>query len=355
MKSHLKYLQYVLKHKWYVLLECVKLGVPLWGALVHDWQKFTPAEWGPYVKSFYGPHKYEDRPPELVKAFDRSWLHHQHKGPHHWQYWLGCSIIIGNRTHANDDEKGLCKCLNFKKKTPKPVRDADKNCLERNLDTEGKSGDSAKDAILKKQSVIVKTIGKHIKRIKPNIWQKKDIRKNNANTQMIEVEDIENKLLNVMGALHQVVLVAANRIMSFWPLTTLMGVGRNTEKNIPGDWVELEHINGQSRTNSLPSSRYYAITATHHLDTTDIVPIRKTNLLMNDDGLYKCLDCGKIASKNNIFVLEMPDRYRREMLADWNGAGLAISSKNDTKEYYKKRRDIIILHERTREWIERML
>lgn len=151
MKSHLKYLRYVLKHKWYVFFECMRLGVPLWGALIHDWQKFTPAEWGPYRRNFYGPHKREDRPTELVKAYNRAWLHHQHKGPHHWQFWI----------------------------------------------------------------------------------------------------------------------------------------------------------------------------------------------LREDDG-------------DNI-VLEMPDRYRREMLADWNGAGLAINGVNDTKEFYEKRKDRIILHKGTREWIEKMM
>lgn len=85
--KHLRYLWYVLRHKWYVFQECARLGIP-WAGIVHDWQKFTPAEWSPYVDSFYGPWPYDERPQWLAVAFDRAWLHHQHRGPHHWQYWI---------------------------------------------------------------------------------------------------------------------------------------------------------------------------------------------------------------------------------------------------------------------------
>lgn len=88
MRSHTRYFWYVVRHKWFVFIECLKIGVPLWGAIIHDWQKFTPAEWSPYVLSFYGPWKYKERPDWLIDAFDRAWLHHQHCGPHHWQHWV---------------------------------------------------------------------------------------------------------------------------------------------------------------------------------------------------------------------------------------------------------------------------
>ena len=87
MKKHINYLWYVIRHKWYVFIECWKLGIPLLG-IIHDWQKFTPAEWMPYVLSFWGPWKYNVRPKWLVDKFDYAWLHHQHFGPHHWQYWI---------------------------------------------------------------------------------------------------------------------------------------------------------------------------------------------------------------------------------------------------------------------------
>lgn len=91
IQANWKYLMYVLKHKWYVWLACLRLGDPfliLWRGIIHDWQKFTPAEWRPYVLSFYGPWGYKNRPDWLVDAFDQAWLHHQHHGPHHWQHWI---------------------------------------------------------------------------------------------------------------------------------------------------------------------------------------------------------------------------------------------------------------------------
>lgn len=78
---------YVLRHKWYVGLECWRYGL-WWQGLIHDWQKLTPTEWSPYVESFYGAVPYSERPPALVAAFNQAWLHHIHHGKHHWQYWV---------------------------------------------------------------------------------------------------------------------------------------------------------------------------------------------------------------------------------------------------------------------------
>jgi len=129
----------------------MKLGVPLWGAFIHDWQKFAPAEWGPYRRNFHVDWGNTGKSKWIKERFKSAWLHHLHHGPHHWEYWI-------------------------------------------------RQSDTGAEALV-----------------------------------------------------------------------------------------------------------------------------------------------------------EMPDRYRREMLADWNGAGLAINGVNDTKEFYEKRKDKIALHERTREWIEKML
>ena len=86
------YLKYVLRHKWYVFVAMRKWKkyrlLMLWRAIIHDWQKFTPAEWSPYANSFYGPYEYDKRPQKLVNAFNKAWLHHIHHGPHHWEYWV---------------------------------------------------------------------------------------------------------------------------------------------------------------------------------------------------------------------------------------------------------------------------
>lgn len=56
--SHLRYLRYVLAHKWFVFIAGLRTGAPLWRLVIHDWSKLTPREWGAYVASFYGGWKY---------------------------------------------------------------------------------------------------------------------------------------------------------------------------------------------------------------------------------------------------------------------------------------------------------
>ena len=99
MKAHLAYLKYVLKHKWFVFLECCKLGIP-WLGIVHDWSKFRPSEWLPYVRYFYGtwpeapdvwrwcPHYTGPTKQSVQSDFDYAWLLHQRRNAHHWQYWI---------------------------------------------------------------------------------------------------------------------------------------------------------------------------------------------------------------------------------------------------------------------------
>lgn len=94
-----KYLKYVLKHKWFVFVECCKLGIPLRG-LLHDLSKFLPSEFIPYARYFYGDYPesltvYEKThfPNMKNKAcikndFDYAWLKHQKRNRHHWQYWI---------------------------------------------------------------------------------------------------------------------------------------------------------------------------------------------------------------------------------------------------------------------------
>lgn len=86
MRRHWAYLKYVLRHKWYVLREGRKLGVPLLILILHDWDKFLPDEWFPYARTFYKSNG-EKQYVESVD-FAVAWMKHQHRNKHHWQYWL---------------------------------------------------------------------------------------------------------------------------------------------------------------------------------------------------------------------------------------------------------------------------
>lgn len=90
------YLKYVVRHKWYVTLECFKLGL-FWRGFMHDISKFSPSEFIPYARYFYGKktgittgrdpsgyYKAGDSPDE---RFNYAWLLHQKRNDHHWQWW----------------------------------------------------------------------------------------------------------------------------------------------------------------------------------------------------------------------------------------------------------------------------
>lgn len=93
LTPHLRYLRYVLRHKWYVLRAGHAISRHRWNSwrrwlawywrlLAHDLSKFSPIEWTPYVQMFYGD------PAATHPQFDRAWLHHLHANAHHWQHWI---------------------------------------------------------------------------------------------------------------------------------------------------------------------------------------------------------------------------------------------------------------------------
>lgn len=100
--KYLKYLKYVIKHKWFVLLACFRRGLFFQG-IIHDWSKFLPCEFIPYANFFYGKYPsissdefriarslgiFLTTKEEIKNDFNKAWLHHQQVNPHHWQYWI---------------------------------------------------------------------------------------------------------------------------------------------------------------------------------------------------------------------------------------------------------------------------
>lgn len=79
-----KYLKQIFKHRYYVTIECWKMG--LWFApLFHDNSKFSPAEFTGYAN--YYMRKSPERA-AFKKQYDYAWNGHWKKNKHHWQYWL---------------------------------------------------------------------------------------------------------------------------------------------------------------------------------------------------------------------------------------------------------------------------
>lgn len=63
-----------------------------------------------------------------------------------------------------------------------------------------------------------------------------------------------------------------------------------------------------------------------------------------------------VSQLNTLTPIEMPDVDRREMLADWRGAGRTrFGDKADCAGWYKKNHRFIHLHPNTRAWVEDQL
>jgi len=81
IKSIAKYFWLTIKHKYFVFIAGLKIKVPLWRLLVHDWSKFLPSELPHYGRQFFG--KAND-----PYGFIQCWVKHQNRNTHHWEYWV---------------------------------------------------------------------------------------------------------------------------------------------------------------------------------------------------------------------------------------------------------------------------
>lgn len=79
------YLLYILRHKWFVFLECCKLGIP-WLGIIHDLSRLRPDEFSAYAASSL--YSKDNKPAEIATDFEYAWNNHQHRNKHHWEYWV---------------------------------------------------------------------------------------------------------------------------------------------------------------------------------------------------------------------------------------------------------------------------
>ena len=94
---YFKYLWYILKHKYFVFIECCKVGL-YWRGFVHDLSKLYPSEFIPYAKHFYEEGKnitsgrdktgYYKAGETGDLAMDLAWSFHQKRNKHHFQFWV---------------------------------------------------------------------------------------------------------------------------------------------------------------------------------------------------------------------------------------------------------------------------
>lgn len=101
MNKHLKYLRYVLVHKWFVFLYCCRFGIP-WRGIKHDLSKFRPSEWFGMVEYYYTDRRqtdwftltakygiWEAAPwgADVDDMYKIACKRHFNRNDHHWEHW----------------------------------------------------------------------------------------------------------------------------------------------------------------------------------------------------------------------------------------------------------------------------
>lgn len=84
----MNYLWFMLRHKWFVFVYGVKLGVPLWRLLIHDWDKILASRTRNAFKRRFdngNDHYKMANDPEYQIAYH---LHCNIRHRHHWQWWV---------------------------------------------------------------------------------------------------------------------------------------------------------------------------------------------------------------------------------------------------------------------------
>ncbi len=77
--KHIEYLKRLLKHKYFVFVAGIKVGVPPFQLLIHDLSKLSLSEYNFWLNRLVNPD---------INIYDYGWINHYHKNKHHWQFWV---------------------------------------------------------------------------------------------------------------------------------------------------------------------------------------------------------------------------------------------------------------------------
>lgn len=91
MRSFFGYIGYILRHKALVYRMGLDMGLSRGRLLAHDLSRLSWTELREGVRYFNHQFGSSQASAEKDKGWSRSWLHHFHRNPHHWQYWIYCS------------------------------------------------------------------------------------------------------------------------------------------------------------------------------------------------------------------------------------------------------------------------
>ena len=85
--KYVKYFKTICTHKWYVFVECCKLGI-IWQGIVHDMSKFSPSEFIASAWYYFGDRSDSVINEGIIEKYQQAWLHHKGHNKHHWEYWV---------------------------------------------------------------------------------------------------------------------------------------------------------------------------------------------------------------------------------------------------------------------------
>ncbi len=94
--QNLKLARYIFLHKYYVIKFGLKLKVPLYLLIIHDWSKFLPDEFFAHAAYFFGKNQTD----QTILNFKYASLRHIHRNKHHEEYWIlrdkffDCNCIV---------------------------------------------------------------------------------------------------------------------------------------------------------------------------------------------------------------------------------------------------------------------
>ena len=172
-----------------------------------------------------------------------------------------------------------------------------------------------------------------------------------------------------LGVIHDLSKLSPAEFFPYARAKAVSGVNRSpvdADHSLEMDYAWLNH---QKKNKhhwqywTIQSSKQLYAIQQHSYNSPMVLSLGKKQMLEvfapaweKDDEIHtlayrRLVDIRDRLNYNNLLALPMPDRYRREMLADWRGAGRTYGN-TDTRAWYIDNREKMTLHPETAAWIE---
>lgn len=91
-KYHIfKHFHTVNKHRWFVFLNCCKVGIPFRG-LVHDLSKYSFTEFFISARNYSGTRSPIANERKEENGYSIAFIHHTRRNKHHFEYWVDTTL-----------------------------------------------------------------------------------------------------------------------------------------------------------------------------------------------------------------------------------------------------------------------